>query len=292
LPRYARNDELNSHNVSPDLADIDQLKKHLKRYGLWADKALGQHFLTDKKVLDDIIAAAELSTKDHVLEVGAGPGVLSQRLAPLVGELLSLEIDRVMIVPWRDLMKDFPNAQIQAQDVLQFVPEDKPYKLVANIPYYITSPIIKHFLRHQDLRRPDLIVLLMQREVAERIVDRKKPTLLSWELRVFGDPKIVGLVPPQAFYPPPKVDSAILQLRIFDQPLIEEDQLESFFKLLSIAYHQPRKTLLNNFSSAGKWTRDQLDPMFEKVGVISSLRPHQLDFEQWKKLLVIFSKDS
>lgn len=267
-----------------DLANIDELKKHLKRYGLWAEKALGQHFLTDSKVLDDIVNAAELSASDHVLEVGAGPGVLSQRLAPHVEKLLSLEIDRVMIVPWRDIMKDFPNAVIQAQDVLKYIPEDKPYKLVANIPYYITSPIIKHFLRHQEIRRPDLIVLLMQKEVAERIVDRKHPTLLSWELRVFGEPKIVGAVPPQSFYPPPKVDSAILQLKVFEKPLIAHDQLESFFTLLALAYKQPRKTLLNNFSASGKWTKEEIASLFEKAKVSPTYRPHQLVLNDWISL--------
>lgn len=267
-----------------DLSNIDELKKHLKRYGLWAEKSLGQHFLTDKKVLDQIIEAAELTNSDHVLEVGAGPGVLSQRLAPLVEKLISLEIDRVMIVPWRDIMKEHPNAEILAQDVLKYVPENKRYKLVANIPYYITSPIIKHFLRHQEVRRPKLIVLLMQKEVAQRIVDMKQPTLLSWELRVFGEPKIIGFVPPTAFYPPPKVESAILQLKVFDHPLIEQKQLESFFTLLGMAYSQPRKTLLNNFSASGKWTKEQIGVVFEMAGLSPSLRPHQLSLNDWISL--------
>jgi|CXWL01.1.fsa_nt_gi 16S rRNA (adenine1518-N6/adenine1519-N6)-dimethyltransferase len=268
-----------------DLSNIDQLKKHLKRYGLWAEKSLGQHFLVDTEILDKIVEAAELTSSDRVLEVGAGPGVLSQRLAPHVKELMSLEIDRVMIVPWRDLMKDYPHAQIIAEDVLKYIPEDIPYKLVANIPYYITSPILKHFLRHQGVRRPSLIVLLMQREVAERIVDLKHPTLLSWELRVFGDARIISTVSPKSFYPAPKVESAILQLKLYDEPSIKGVEMEAFFELLSIAYRQPRKTLLNNFCASGKWDKEQSMDFFTKSGVEATLRPHQLSLDKWKLLL-------
>lgn len=268
-----------------DLSDISVLKRYLARYGLYAKKSFGQNFLVDSEVLDQIVDAAELRGDDLVVEVGAGPGALSQRLAPECQRLMALEIDGKFIKPWKDVMGDFESVEIINQDVLQYQPPDQAYKLVANIPYYITSPILKHFLRNQRIRRPDIIVLLIQKEVAQRICDRKKPTLLSWEIRVFGEPEIVCPVPPKSFYPPPKVDSAVLKVRVHDKPLMVEDQLEDFFKMLSVAYKQPRKTLLNNLLASGKWNKEEVLEMLEKAGVDPGKRPHQLGLEEWERLL-------
>jgi len=275
-----------------DLSDIDQLKSHLQKHGLFAQKSFGQNFLVDAEVLDRIVAAAELDQSDHVVEVGPGPGVLSQRLALKVKELVAVEIDEKMINPWKELMGAFPNAQILNQDVLKFTPADQEYKLVANIPYYITSPILKHFLRNQSVRRPTIIVLMIQKEVAQRICDLKQPTLLSWEIRLFGHPEIVCSVPSSSFYPAPKVDSAVLKISVFDQPLLDPSSLEPFFQLLSWSYKQPRKTLYNNLCSAGKWSKDQVTSLLKKTGIDPGLRPHQLGLEEWKTLLSISSTDS
>lgn len=267
-----------------NLADLDVLISHLRRYGLVANKSFGQNFLVDEKALGSIIAAAHLQISDRVVEVGPGPGVLSQRIAPLVSSLTAVEIDAKMIPPWKELMQEFSNARILHQDVLDFSPENEPYKLVANIPYYITSPILKHFLRHQGVRRPEIIVLLMQKEVAERICDLERPTLLTWEIQMFGTPEFVAKVPSSSFYPSPKVDSAILKIVVRDQPLLAEEGLEDFFQFLMVCYKQPRKTLLNNLSSAGRWTKDEVMSCLKKADVDGGLRPHQLELEQWKKV--------
>ena len=257
-----------------NLSKPEELMSFLKRFGIRPDKSLGQNFLVDEKVLHVIVRAAELKGNEAVVEVGAGPGVLSQELAPSVQKLLSLDVDRRFERPWHELMKSFSNAELLVQDVLTFRPPNEPYKLVANIPYFITSPILKHFLRHQEIRRPELIVLLIQKEVAERIVDRKKPTLLSWEIGVFGEPSIVGVVPPSSFFPSPKVDSAVLKINVFPTPRVELNHQEGFFKMLCAAYRQPRKMLSNNLPGADRW-KNIVDP---------KLRPHQLSLEDWKKL--------
>lgn len=275
-----------------DLSDIDQLKRHLQRHGLFAQKSFGQNFLVDAGVLDHIVEAAALEESDRVIEVGPGPGVLSQRLAPKVSELVAVEIDQKMIEPWKALMEGFPNAQILNQDVLLYVPEDQDYKLVANIPYYITSPILKHFLRNQKIRRPKTIVLMIQKEVAQRICDLHQPTLLSWEIRIFGEPKMVCPVPPSSFFPPPKVDSAVLKIEVFEQPLLSDEQMDPFFQLLSWCYKQPRKTLYNNLCSVGKWGREEVKVLLEKAQIDPGLRPHQLVLEDWKRLLSTFSTGS
>lgn len=267
-----------------NLADIDVLTSHLRRYGLFAKKSFGQNFLVDEKALTAIIAAADLQPTDRVVEVGPGPGVLSQRIAPLTKSLTAVEIDEKMIPPWKDLMQEFSQASILRQDVLDYVPSDEPYKLVANIPYYITSPILKHFLRHQNIRRPDVIVLLIQREVAERICDLERPTLLTWEIQIFGTPELVCRVAPSSFYPSPKVDSAVLKIVVRDRPLLPDEVLEDFFRFLMVSYKQPRKTLLNNLSSSGKWKKDEVLALLKRANVDGGLRPHQLGLEQWKNL--------
>ncbi|MDZ4217348.1 MAG: 16S rRNA (adenine(1518)-N(6)/adenine(1519)-N(6))-dimethyltransferase RsmA, partial [Candidatus Gracilibacteria bacterium] len=242
-----------------DLSDPGELESFLSRFGLFAKKSFGQNFLVDSRILDQIIESAELSGHDFVLEIGSGPGDLSQRIAPHVAQLTSLEIDLQMIAPWKVIMKEYENVSILNQDVLDFIPEDKAYKVVANIPYYITSPILKHFLRSQRVRRPDLIVLLIQKEVAQRICDSKKPTLLSWEIRLFGTPEIICGVPPGSFSPSPKVDSAVLRIRMLPKPLLPSEHMDALFVLMSLAYKQPRKTLLNNLMNVGKWSKENIE---------------------------------
>lgn len=275
-----------------DLSDIHQLKKHLSSFGLSANKSFGQNFLVSSEILTQIVKAAELSPQDTVVEVGSGPGVLSQRLAPYIQQLIAVEIDEKMIEPWQQVMDEFHNAVIINQDVLDFVPPTRAYKLVANIPYYISSPILKHFLRNQRVSRPELIVLMIQKEVAQRICDTKKPTLLSWEIKVFGEPEMLCMVPPGSFYPPPKVDSAVLKIQVYNHSLLPESEIEDFFELLSIGYRQPRKTLLNNLIGSGQYFKDQCSDIITSANLDPGLRPHQLSLEQWKSLLISWKGSS
>lgn len=266
-----------------DLSHPENLKRHLRKYGLTAKKNFGQNFLIDRQVLEQISSAARLKSSDHVIEIGSGPGVLSQHLAPKCGHLTSLEIDPGFINPWKELMKDYPNAEIIRTDVLDYIPADRPYQLIANIPYSITSPILRHFLRNQVVRRPETIVLMIQKEVAERICSEKKPTLLSWEIRIFGVPEIICKAPPESFFPPPKVDSAVLKISLHDTPLIPAEQQEGYFQLLERAYKQPRKTLLNNLSAA--WGKEVARAVLEKSQLDGGRRPHQLSREEWLRIL-------
>lgn len=267
-----------------NLVHIDELQKHLKKFGIRADKSLGQHFLIDEDILSSIVEGSDLSQQDIVVEVGPGPGVLSQHLVKLVKRLIAVELDEKMIKPWKGLMSDYTQAEILNQDVLQYTPPDEPYKVVANIPYYITSPILKHFLRNQQVRRPATIVLLIQKEVAERVCSEKKPTLLSWEVKVFGKPSIVCNVPPQSFSPPPKVDSAVLKIEVHDESLVQPEQMDQFFELLEYAYKQPRKTLSNNLKNAPVYTELDMEAVLKSAGIDGGLRPHQLGLEEWKTL--------
>ncbi len=260
-----------------NLADIQQLKQHLKKHNIWAVHQLGQHFLINEDVLESIVNAADLSADDRVLEIGPGPGVLSTRLVEHCKQLKAVELDQQMIAPWKDLMGDFDNAEILHEDALHHIPEWDNYKLVANIPYYITSPLLEHYLRTEGISKPSVVVFLIQKEVAQRICDFNKPTLLSWQIRIFGDPELVCSVPGDCFYPPPKVLSAVLKVVVRDIPLCDPVVL----KLMEYGYKQPRKTLSNNLKNAPLYSEIDMDSVFDSTGVDGGLRPHQLNLEQW-----------
>jgi 16S rRNA (adenine1518-N6/adenine1519-N6)-dimethyltransferase len=257
-----------------DLSNIQTLKDKLKQFGVHANKRFGQNFLVDSFVLDRIVEAADLLPSDTIVEVGSGPGGLTQRLGAAGASVISLEIDDRMIPLLRNTVQVFKNVEVLHTDVLQWNPPFVVYKVIANIPYYITSPILKHFLR-RSLFRPSRIVLMIQREVAERICSRKKPTLLSWEIMVFGTARIVCPVPSSSFYPSPKVDSAVVCIDLFDEPLVAEDMLGSFFSVLEKGYRQPRKTLANNFKGTAVVLPHEL----------KTLRPHQLSLDEWIRLI-------
>jgi len=278
--------------MKPNLADPDQLKSYLNRHGLWARKSLGQHFLIDEQVLDAIVSAIETDDDESIIEVGPGPGVLSQRLVEQGRQLIAVEIDDDYIKPWMSLMESVSHAQIIHQDVLEYEPPTDPYLVIANIPYYITSAILRHFLITHSDRRPRAMVFLIQKEVAQRICDQKKPTLLSWMVRVYAEPEIVTLVPGSAFFPPPKVDSAVISLRCYEVPLVPEEMIEDVFVVMERCYQQPRKTLLNNLLSGSTESKEVILAQLEAAGVDGGKRPHQLSLDEWKTLTANVLKDS
>jgi 16S rRNA (adenine1518-N6/adenine1519-N6)-dimethyltransferase len=267
-----------------DLSDIDVLKSHLRASGLRADHGLGQNFLVDNQILKKIEEASEISEDEQVLEIGPGPGALSQVLASRTSKLLALELDEKMIQPWTKLLQSFPGAEILHQDALTYTPQFDHYKVIANIPYYITSPLLKHFLREEVDHRPEMMVFMIQKEVAERIVNEEQPTLLSWEVRLYADADIVCKVPPESFYPAPKVHSAVIRLRVKKQPDIADRDAESFFQMMGMMYRQPRKTLNNNWKACPHASQVTAQDFFASAGVSEKLRPHQLIFQDWKAL--------
>lgn len=261
------------------------IKSFLSRHHLFPKKSLGQNFLIDDRVFDAILQAADLHPDDRVLEIGAGPGFLSERLAPLVRELISLEIDERMRPAWNELMKPFSNASLMIQDALTYIPSSAPYKIVANIPYYITSPLLRHFLADPGIWRPECIVFLIQKDVAERICDKKKPMLISWEIKIFGEPEIIASVPPIAFFPQPNVESCVFRVTMHKSPRIAQSDIPAFFQLLEKAYKQPRKTMLNNLLASGIFSKDEVLKALKEANIVPTLRPHQLKLSDWKSLI-------
>lgn len=286
-----------------------------------AKKSLGQNFLNDRGTLAKIVAAANIKPTDTVIEIGPGHGILTQELAARAKKVIALELDQRLIP---ELLMKFPssaesgtfkqkfgyhpntlsrfNVQILHQDALTFTPPSEPYKLVANIPYYITSPILNHFLREQpESERPTSFTLLVQKEVAEKIVGAKgqpktnekksaiKHSVLSLQVHLFGTPKIVAVVPASHFTPAPKVDSAILHIER-RPPLLPDADLEDFFKLLHMGFSHPRKKLIRNLCGLGWLKLDDLQKIFTHLELDENLRAEDLTLEAWKKLYAATSE--
>lgn len=247
-------------------------------------KSLGQNFLNDRGTLAKIVASANIQPTDTVVEIGPGHGILTQELSTRAKNVIALELDQRLIP---ELLMKFPpysNVAILHQDALTFTPPSSPYKLVANIPYYITSPILNHFLREQpESERPTSLTLLVQKEVAEKIVAEMKHSVLSLQVHLFGTPKIVAIVPASHFTPTPKVDSAILHIERHP-PLLPDADLEDFFKLLHIGFSHPRKKLIRNLCGLGWLQLTDLQKIFAKLKFDENTRAEDLAIEEWKKL--------
>ncbi|HEY3108914.1 MAG TPA: 16S rRNA (adenine(1518)-N(6)/adenine(1519)-N(6))-dimethyltransferase RsmA, partial [Chloroflexota bacterium] len=219
----------------------------LDRFGLRPQKGFGQSFLTDQFVLGAILAAADLEPADQVVEVGPGLGVLTRALSERAGRVVAIEIDRGMVAALGELLADRPNVELVEGDALRLDPAplvgQAPYKVVANLPYYITSPLLRHFF--EAARPPTRLVVMVQREVAERIVAGPgELSLLAVSVQYYGQPTIVGYIPASAFFPPPKVDSAILRVDVRVRPAVDVEP-EPFFKVVSAGFAMPRKQLHN-----------------------------------------------
>ncbi|MBU1613103.1 hypothetical protein KKC87_01585, partial [Patescibacteria group bacterium] len=162
------------------------------------------------------------------------------------------------------------------------------FKVVANIPYYITSPLLKHFLQSDN--RPSVMVVLVQKEVAEKICGMSGKSLITIETQLFGEPEIVDIVPSDSFYPAPKVDSAILKIKVFDKPLIPEDQIKDFLRLVKFGFSQKRKKLSNSLSAGLHMEPAEVREVLKSVGIDEGVRAEDLVIEDWKNLLTKLNK--
>lgn len=268
-----------------DLTLPENIRNLLKRHDARAQKRLGQHFLTDKTFLFKTIEAAELNSKDIALEIGPGIGSLTQELAKAAGRVVAVEKDRKMIEVLGETLAETQNVEIVQADALKFQ-MSKPYKLVANLPYYITSPVIRKFLEAEN--PPELMVLMIQKEVAQRICARPpEMSLLTVAVQFYAKPQIVCHVPKSAFWPQPKVDSAIIKLQI--GPTIESEVgREQFFKIVRTGFSQPRKQLINNFCTGFGTSRQQAEAWLLENGIQPSQRAETLTVEDWIKLTKSF----
>jgi len=272
----------------------------LKRYKVHPNKRLGQNFLVSRTVLKKIIKAGELKSSDIVLEIGPGLGILTKAIAKKVKKVIAVEKDENLAnILKRELDNgQIKNIQIINQDILKFQVSSfkfqKPYKLVANLPYYITAPVIRMFL--ESAKPPKLMVLMVQKEVAQRICpcppklkERRrgktpKMSILAVSVQFYAKPEIISYVSKKSFWPQPKVDSAILRIA----PLINADRrlinADLFFKIVKAGFSQPRKQLINNFSKSLEISREKVEKWLKKNSIQPSQRAETLTLKNWLDL--------
>ena len=282
-----------------------QTKRLLRRFGLRARKGLGQHFLIDKGVLELATSAAELAPGEVVIEVGPGLGVLTRELAQRVGWLLAVELDSKLAAILKDTLASFRNVTVINGDILKInplallsrVPASFPgppevppgYKVVANLPYYITSPVLRHFLE-ADVT-PRLMVVMVQKEVAEAITAGPgRMSLLSVSVQFYGRPEIVGQVPADCFYPAPEVDSAILRVSVYPRPAVAVTDVSGFFSLVRAGFSAARKQLINSLAQGLKLPKTEVLALLEKAEVAPQRRAETLTLEEWAGLWRAFSQ--
>ncbi len=259
----------------------------LRKYGLRPKKGLGQNFLIDEAALQKIVLAAAIEPGDTVLEIGPGLGSLTRQLAICAREVIAVELDHKLIPPLKEVIASFDNVTVLQGDILEqdiktLITTDQ-YAVVANIPYYITSAVIRHLLEAPV--KPTGMVLTIQKEVAMRIcATPPNMNLLALSVQVYGSPKISAKIPAGAFYPAPNVDSAVIHIDLFDKPTIPPPYTEIFFKLAKAGFSQKRKNLRNSLSGGLGRPKNQIVDLLATANIDPTRRAETLNLEEWEQL--------
>ncbi len=272
---------------------MTQLKDDLRQRGLRPRKSLGQHFLVDRGILRAIAAAAGLTSDDTVIEVGPGTGLLTAELQALAGEVIAVELDHGMVTLLRESFPADGNVHIVEGDILRLSPAElvrghstrqaECYKVVANLPYYITSPVLRHFL-HAELR-PSVMVVMVQQEVGHAMkAGPGDMSLLSVSVQAFARVSVVRRVSARSFHPQPKVDSLVLRLDTLTSPPVAPSEVERFIDFVGAGFHSPRKQLRNSFGHGLGAERDYVDALLSAGGIEPTRRPETLTVDEWVRL--------
>ena len=267
----------------------------LKKYGISPRKSLGQNFLFSEHYLDKIVQAADVSADSSVLEIGPGLGSLTHVLAAKAGRVVAVELDSKLVEILQSEFAGIGNVQIVHGDILAVPLEqlDLPdgYLVVANIPYYITSAIIRRLLEAPV--KPQRILLTIQREVAERVCAQPgEMSLLSLSVQVYGSPRRILRIPAEAFYPSPNVDSSVLLIDLYPRPLIPEGSMDAFFTLAKAGFSQKRKTLRNALAGGLGWKTDRVESLLAAAGIEEKRWAETLSIEEWDRLTAAFLMNS
>lgn len=260
----------------------------MERTGFRPKKALAQHFLVSAGVVRRILDAAELSASDTVVEIGPGQGVLTAQLAERAGAVVAVELDRELVGALVQRFVKNPRVRVVEADARtvpldEVVPPEGAYKVVANLPYYAASPIVRRFL--EAAHRPRLMVVTVQREVAQRMVAQPGAmSLLSVGIQLYGKAKIVTVVPPGAFRPAPEVTSAVVRIEPYERPRVAPEDAEQFFSLVRAGFSAPRKQLQGAMSHALKRGASEVRGLLESAGVDPTRRAETLSIAEWLSL--------
>jgi len=273
-----------------NVADPRALRDSLRRHGVRAATSLGQRFLVDRAVLAAIVAAAEIGPHDDVLEVGPGPGVLTAALAARARSVTAVEIDTRMVAVLEETLAGRDNVRVVRADALSVdlfaVGPRPPTRIVANLPYQITTPLLERFLA--DTRRPPLVAVLVQLEVARRICatprEGRERGYLSVFVQSFAEPRIVRRVSARAFRPPPRVESAVIALRTRTEPAFAPLAQEPFLRLVSDAFRHRRKQLRSALGHEAGMDRERATAVLARAGIAPERRPEELALDEWVAL--------
>jgi len=263
-----------------------KIKELLLQYGASPLKGLGQNFLINPGVLQKIIDAADLKKEETVLEIGPGLGALTRELAQRAKKVLAIEKDRKYAAILKETLNEYKNVQILHADALDFKPKETNYKLIANLPYNITSAVIRKFLETEN--RPKEMVLMVQKEVARRIcAGPPQMSLLAVSVRFYGEPRIMSFVSKGSFWPAPNVDSAILKIKIKKKTEAIEPGL--FFKIVKAGFSAPRKQLTGNLTKRLGIPREITEKHLIKADITPSRRAETVSLDEWIRLAELFS---
>ena len=281
-----------------NLTSLAQIKSLLEKYNLRPNKRLGQHFLIDRNVLDKIIEFADLGKSDVVLEIGAGVGTLTRELAKHVRKVIAVEMDKGLCETLKETTKEFGNIEIVCQDILKVPSESllkktatsgdntsviQDFKLIANLPYQITSPVLKKFLINQY--KPKMMLLLVQKEVAEKIcASPPDMSRISVLVQFYSQPEVLAQVSKNCFWPKPEITSNILKIKVYSKSPFKINE-KRFFQIVRIGFSSPRKQLINNLSSGLHKDKKYVKIWLEKSKIKPERRAETLTVEEWVELI-------
>lgn len=273
----------------------------LQKYNFAFQKRFGQNFLIDTHVLEKIIAASQISKDDFVLEIGPGIGTMTQYLAEYAREVAAVEIDNTLIPILKDTLKDWDNVTVINDDILKVDIRKlaleknggKPIKVVANLPYYITTPIIMGLFENQV--PIDSITIMVQKEVADRMQvgpGTKDYGALSLAVQYYAKPEIVANVPPNCFMPRPKVGSAVIRLERYEKPPVEVSDEKLMFRIIRASFNQRRKTLVNGLKNSQElsYSREEIEEVLNECGIPLNIRGEALTLAEFASLANAFDK--
>jgi 16S rRNA (adenine1518-N6/adenine1519-N6)-dimethyltransferase len=275
-------------------SSVVEAKGQLRRLKARAKKALGQHFLVDRNVLAKIVSAAELAPSDMVIEVGPGLGIVTKELVKKAAKVIAVEVDSRLASSLQTTLSKIPQLTVVNANILELDPaqligkKSHNYKVVANLPYYIAAPILRHFLEASF--KPSLMVVMVQKEVAQSIVAQPgEMSILGISVRLYGEPTIVDYVPSQSFYPQPKVDSAIVRIYVYPKPAVEVKDIAGFFKVVKAGFSAPRKQIRNSLAQGLQLAPEEVAQLLKQAKISPQRRPETLSLEEWAKLQRTFA---
>lgn len=266
-------------------------KALLDDFGIAPKKSLGQNFLHDPNALEKIVTTADLMPDDFVLEIGPGTGTLTEKLARACRRVIAFEVDDRLKPVLDEMLVAFPNAIVFYNDILEVnvakLFHAQPYVVVANVPYYITSAILRHLL--ESAHRPKRLILTVQQEVAERLVATPDDmSILTVSVQFYGKPQIVTRLNPAAFWPRPDVDSAVVRIDTFDEPPVTVPDEKTFFRVVRAGFGQKRKQLKNSLSGGLHLDSTEAAQLFEETGIDPRRRAETLTLAEWARLTQAF----